>query len=613
MVKVNTNVHATPAYADYQLSLNLDTIQTYTEQWQYLPWVGTHKRHPDEDSLPKHKLVYDEQDLPTKEIWNRSCHRNEFAVGVKQFTFRELVDATRAGHTLKRIGPDTNGSRYLIIDLDNDANENITTSELDSFCSSPNMAWTKGGSGRDYRYHLFVFLDKKISYRMDFESKANTIKQRLEEHIGRPIKLDTHQCNYLQVCYGVPQHLMERRILPGTMGWYRQIRKNSSFRFETVDPLATEEKTVDEPRPKNKTESLTTSHPKLVPWNSSLLLNLLKDGSLQAKKYTDGSYVNGPDILQGTRFDCIEPRAYGKFVPVGKRHLTAQAWIYRLVPSYYRCINQGLNFTKDDLVHTFHHLCQKNFQDFDSWWKADGRNLSSSLVQECDKWSGLPYEEIEASYTPSHKKDIYKRQGYAFAATCDICREYGRCPDGTHIQFSSRSDLEHLLTDKALPYSTFQHYIKLLGYTTCYQHDARQTHRYDYILDSATIIGGAYYYTQKRNAIKCFCDDHGIRYLSMSRLVSTPRQKYKAIIAEATDAVKYMIEATNGWTEESIPTVHANSVEEAADPDDIPVLFVDTEFMGSQISSQETPSPHSSSLIISLEIEDPISTESKND
>ena len=93
-------------------------LSMYKEPWQCTTWRTTHKSpKKDEDGNP---VTEDPSDLSTLTVIRYSTYINKFAVGVKDFSFDELIQATKQGHSLKRIGTTPQGTRFLVIDIDND-------------------------------------------------------------------------------------------------------------------------------------------------------------------------------------------------------------------------------------------------------------------------------------------------------------------------------------------------------------------------------------------------------------------------------------------------------------------------------------------------------------
>lgn len=510
-----------------------DELTMYREPWQYTTWQTTHKS-PKEDENGK-PLKEDPSDLSTLAVVRRSAYTNKFAVGVKEFSFNELIEATKQGHSLKRIGSTPLGTRFLVIDLDNDGNENISPEELDSFCND-RIRWTPGGSGRPYRYHLFVFLTAPIVTTQEFKEQSEIVLKRLAEHIGRfdRIMVDKHQFSFLQWCYGVPQNQlehMEEETLPGTLYRCFQIRKKNGFRIEKVDPSVPETgKESSKAKSKEKDENK-----RLMPYNSAMLANMIFENRLSAGRHPDGSYINPMIFLEGKRFDIFEPRMKKQSIRKGKRFNVARSWIFRLIPQYFRCKLLGLEYTEKDLIHTFYTLCKRNFADFDSWWEKTGKSMVSGMVIELHSNDGLDYASIEEKYQPSHATELYKRRGYGMATTMFILDHFATVsPDEGSVIFPSRQDLQNLLAKVHISYPAFMGYLQQRGLKAVYQQDGRQSHQYDYILDTIAYTDGVYYYTRANEAEKCFCKGKHIPYLSMYRLFSGSKKEYKSIL-EVTD------------------------------------------------------------------------------
>ena len=503
--------------------------KTYSEAIQYLPWVGTHKNPPDgvKDS-PK--------DLGTKAMTCLTAPKfqNRFYVGVKRFSYIELADALRKGHCVKRIGTYASGTRIQIIDLDNDNNENITPEELDSFCKvHSNIEWTKGGSGRDYRYHIVKLLDHPIYSKEESEEQTKTILRMLAEHTGRlnDIQPDTHQDTYLQWCYGCPQDRMEYRELPDTEYWCRQITQTNSFQIIKVDP-AQYRATSTNKRP---------AHGKLMPYTTAQLANLLNDGHIRASKLSDGAYARPMVLLEGRRFDCYEPRIINKSVQIGHRYNTALAWIYRLVPQFYRCTKLGFTYTEDDLEYTFHILCKRNFEKADEWWTETGKSMLELLQSELQSNENLDYKDIEVKYQPSHKHELYKRKGYNGAVTLDILDSHRvDSANNPTAVFHSRKELVALLDEVRVSYSSFMSYAAMIGYSVVYEDDKRDSHKYDYIDENIEYTDGIWFYAIPNDSAKSHCKRQGYRYMSLYKLYSDSKARYNRVLEVTQDAIKAM-------------------------------------------------------------------------
>ena len=529
--------------------------ETYPEEMQYLPWVGTHKTPPDgEKNDPPN-------DLGTKALTCLTTpkQQNRFYVGVKRFTYTELADALRKGHCVKRIGTYANGTRILIIDLDNDNNENITPEELDSFCKSrDNIEWTKGGSGRDFRYHIVKLLDNPIYSKEESEEQTKAILRMLAEHTGRldDIQPDKHQDTYLQWCYGCPQDRMEYRELPDTEYWCRQITKGFNYQIIKVDP-AQYQATSTNKRP---------AHGKLMPYTTAQLANLLNDKHLRASKLPNGAYVNPKVSLEGRRFDCYEPRIINKSVQIGHRYNTALAWIYRLVPQFYRCKELGFNYTEDDLEYTFHILCKRNFEKADEWWTETGKSMLELLKSELQSNENLDYKDIEFKYQSSHKNDLYKRYGYNNAVTTDILKKHSvGSPNERTAVFSDRKELVALLDDVRVSYTSFRAYAAMIGYTVVYEDDKRASHKYDYIDGNIKRTDNIWFYTTPNESVKSYCKRQGYSYMSLYKLYSGTKAQYNRVLAVTQDAIKAM----HKFFENPTP-IRLNDDEDYELPDDLP-------------------------------------------
>lgn len=505
------------------------------ETWQYTIWRTTHKS-PRTDEYGN--LI--EESPNDRSSWSVVCQSgfsDKFAVGVKEFTFEELIEATKQGHCLKRIGSNIQGTRFLVIDIDNDGNEDITPEELDSFCTD-RIRWTPGGSGRQYRYHLFVFLSVPIVTSKEFKDQSERILKELAEHIGRfdKIVVDEHQFNFLQWCYGVPQvHLdhMEEEVLPGTLYRCRQISKKNNYQVIKVIPKAS----------KSSQENVNGKEytKPLMPYNSAMLANLLNENQLFAKRLPDGNYENPKVCLEGKRFDIYEPRMSKKAIQKGKRYSTARAWIFRLVPQYFRCKSFGLEYTEDDLIHTFYSLCKLNFVDFKPWWEETGKSMINSLKDELHTNDNLEYSEIEKKYSSSHTTDLYKRHGYNLATVMDIVDNHAIVSkkDST-ATFSSKADLEKILKDYHVSYQSFMRYMPLLDLKVTYRSDNRKGCKFDFI--HSALVYGTFFYTHYNEAHKNYCKRNGIPYVSMYKIFSGTKEEYNKIIAVTDEAIKDMFD-----------------------------------------------------------------------
>lgn len=513
---------------------------TYTERWQYLPWVGTHKKRDDDEKDPFN-------DLGTKQMTCMTTPTKDypFHVGVKDFTFSQLVDALRKGHCIKRIGPfdASHGTKFLVIDIDNDFDERITPEELDSFCNGrDDVEWTVGGSKSPFRYHILKYLDHAISTSSEAETDTKAVLAELAKHIGRNIKIkpDAHQFALLQWCYGVPQDRMERRELPDTLYWCKQITDGNNYEVVKVDPNSY--------KPRRKAKKTTkqdksSQKPHIMPYNTAMLASKLFDGKVVASKNEDGSYVRPLVCLEGKRFDCFEPHSAKRTVPIGKRYEVAQAWTMRLVPQFYRCRQFGLNYTEDDIKYTFETLCKRNFEDADAWWKETGESMQEGLVKELESVSGLDFAEIEAKYQPSHNTELYKRRGYGIAAAIDILDNYAAVStdDGT-ATLPSRSYLDEILAKYHISYTSFMAYMKdpYFNLKIIYEDDGRLSHTYDYVLNAVKDNDNQFFYCTRNEGIKSFCRNHGITYVSLLSVYSGTRKEYNYIRKVAQDAAKDM-------------------------------------------------------------------------
>ena len=498
---------------------------------QYLPWVGTHKTPPDGEKKDP------PNDLGTKALTCLTTpkKRNRFYVGVKRFTYTELADALRKGHCIKRIGTYANGTRILIIDLDNDNNENITPEELDSFCKSrDNIEWTKGGSGRDFRYHIVKLLDNPIYSKEESEEQTKAILRMLAEHTGRldDIQPDKHQDTYLQWCYGCPQDRMEYRELPDTEYWCRQITKGFNYQIIKVDPAQYRATSTNK----------SPVHGKLMPYTTAQLANLLNDGHIHASKLSSGAYAHPMVRLEGRRFDCYEPRIINKVVKVGQRYDTALAWIFRLVPQFYRCKELGFTYTKDDLEYTFHILCNRNFEKVDEWWTETGKSMLALLESELESNENLDYKDIEDKYQSSHKRELYKRKGYNGAVTMDILFDNLRTDSDNKptAVFPSRKELVALLDDVRVSYSSFMSYAAMIGYTVVYEDDRRDSHKYNYIDENIGYTDNIWFYAFQNESVKSHCKRKKYRYMSLYKLYSGSKAKYNRVLEVTQEAIKAM-------------------------------------------------------------------------
>lgn len=513
--------------------MGIDDIDSYIELEQYTTWVATHKKPIEDDS--GNPIKDDEDDLSSKTIISRSSYSNKFAVGVKAFTFSEFVKAIRDGHNLKRIGPKYM-TRFLVIDLDNDFGENVTPEELDSFCRKYNaIHWTVGGSGRAFRYHIFVFLKTPIFNKQECEELTRLVLKHLSEHIGREVTPDEHQYEFLQWCYGTPQvnqSCMKEEILPGTLYRCRQITKKNGFMTVKVDPSKPDSKVYL----KNTKKS---SKLELIPYTTPMLANRLTDGRLRASKYEDGCYVNPLVYLEGKRFDITEPRVRKRLVPQGYRFLTAQAFIMRIVPQFFRCLEYGLVYSDEDLTNTFQVLCMRNFCNAEAWWEETGVTMVDGLLSELHSNDDLDYKDIEAKYTSSHSRNMYKRRGYSCAATMEIINNYAVASDDeSTVILASTQQRDELLEEYNVQYQSFMRYAALLGYRIVYADDKRHSHKYDYIQDMARETDGVYYYVNAHDAEKSYCkrQDPPIKYNSYFSVFSGSREQYNAIKKEAHEA-----------------------------------------------------------------------------
>ena len=511
--------------------------KNYTERWQYLPWIGTHKKNPK-------GVKENPKDLSTKKMMCRSCYNSKFAVGVISVNIYQFVEAIRAGHSFKRIGPSSNGTRFLVIDIDNDFDEKIIPEELDRFCDNRTIFWTPGGSGRQYRYHIIVLLDSPIYDKYDFEAATRAVLASLAKQIGRDICPDTSQYNYLQWVFGVPQASMKRIELPETECWCLQIRDNHNYSIDEVDPYSVSHKTHS----KKRGESPAPNKAKLMPYTTAQLTNWVYDNQLRAIKLSDGRYANAMACLTGKRFDCKEPGVSYRHgidinrVAKGNRFKIARAWIFRLVPQYYRCKHLGLDFTEEDLVYTFATLCKRNFADAQEWWNETGESLSDGLLAELHSNDNLDYDQIMKKYKSSHTREFYKRRGYSLAATTYVIANYALARTATSAVFASRKALDTYLDPVCISYQTFMSHCKDMGIKVSYRDDARQSSKYDYIDSFAHYMEGINYYLTPNNAEKMYCKHSTpkIAYKSYYSIYSGNRRQYDNLVALVNDLIKGM-------------------------------------------------------------------------
>ena len=509
---------------------------TYTAKWQYLLWVGTHKDPPE-----KNKGKDPKDDLSTKEMTKKSSpyFQNEFNVGIKAFNFQELVEALRDGHCIKRIGSIVShyGSRFLIIDIDNDNDERVTPEELDSFCKSrDNIEWTIGGSGRQFRYHILKLLSHPISTSTEAENETKAVLAELTEHIARDIEIIPDPCQFrlLQWCFGVPQERMERRELPNTEVVCRQITKSNGYKI-------IKEGSAEYHSTLTKKPSKSRKHATIMPYNTAQLANLLNDNHLRASKRSDGAYALPMVRLEGRRFDCYEPRIINRFVRVGHRYDTALAWIYRLAPQFYRCKELGLHYTEEDLKYTFHTLCNRNFEKADDWWDETGESMLDLLESELKSNEGLAYKDIEAKYQSSHKRELYKRKGYNGAVTMDILDSHRvDSANNPTAVFHSRKELVALLDDVRVSYSSFMAYAAMIGDTVVYEDDKRDSHKYDYIDENIGYTDNIWFYAFQNESVKSHCKRKKYRYMSLYKLYSGSKAKYNRVLEVTQEAIKAM-------------------------------------------------------------------------
>ena len=88
----------------------------YKEILQYEPWVDINKE-------------CQEQNI------RKSSKNDLYAVGIKEFTFNEFINAVKAGHSIKRVHTFENKfipTRYITIDID-DLDAKVSKDELKSF------------------------------------------------------------------------------------------------------------------------------------------------------------------------------------------------------------------------------------------------------------------------------------------------------------------------------------------------------------------------------------------------------------------------------------------------------------------------------------------------
>ena len=382
-----------------------DTPEGYCEELQYVRMTHTSRKEA----------------VSSKEAACRNCGWSSHS-----FFFGELVRMHGEGLTLRHLPPQPGKpwfTRFLFLDLDNKPQPGhpepcITEAELDKVLPTlgyPDAAYTPSTSRREYRYHLFIFLETPARTADDYVKARNEADMRIRKAVAslRGVqslpRLADPKVHWQSSLYAPFQDERREIVLED---W-----EYTDGAMKRVPDAAHLERGLDNPKPRTASDVAEYMYrDSLVPITSSKFCRWLHhQGLATVERIDDMEFdfkVAGvlPYVRKGASKDTDR-------IEEGERHtristfmlkLYAQARAYNLYMEEHGF--EAHRFTGDDIVNSFRYYVEKAFDTSGDYSLDRHVNELWARIRKYESVGDREYLESVSMYTSG--KHRFRTRGY---------------------------------------------------------------------------------------------------------------------------------------------------------------------------------------------------------
>lgn len=388
----------------------------------------------------------------------------------RYFTFDELVKAHSDGMTFRRLPAETGNwkTRFLMVDIDNKFNADVTEDELKSILDGYTYGITGSGNGEPYHYHVFILLDTPvfsgaefIAARDCFEGILNSGVRRLRGMNKELPRLTDPQCTAFTDVFGpaVP----ERREIGGPglyespVGW-----------ILSDTPVKHMLRTHDFPgiRLYKELASIPMEDKAMPLTVAGFIRYLERGGAIGKQRLDDLEFCFRPVNLWYMRPGKDKG---SEKVREGSRDRTLYAFTLNLY-DIWRAWNlwigdhglDSLRFGEDFLVSSLMFYIRGSVEDGIGESAIDlehFRNLMRKRIGANSKVTDREWCEERRKY--SMKARAWKTLDYSKETATSVMLEH--LDESGKVRFASRESLEGILRDRGISLSTFRRRVRESG------------------------------------------------------------------------------------------------------------------------------------------------------
>lgn len=518
--------------SDDEIEQILSSREYYREQIQYATQTHTTK---DEAVLNKKKA---------DGAYRTSDDDPLFAI--HNVTFDELVDLHEKGMGFRRLPLECDlsrpGSRIIVIDIDNGRPEDkwrpdITPDDLDSMFAAIKevrlgskhftiiaVRRTKSTSGKQYKYHIFILVDKPIYSAEEYtriheeiEAMLNAQFKRLRNIPETEVipRLTDPKCKSINwFFFGVCQDESRKFLLS-----HHEFTSNL-IPYEVLDEehleITDKRRHKEQPKPcvKQLPYSLEDWKAKTVPTSTSGLVAFLQKRGISDSTTIEVEYAFRATLPYNMKKGGSKE---AQCVPEGNRWNSVSIFAIKLY-SVWRSCNLYLSahgyevFTEEELIRSYSEYVNRAFE---RTWDFDLEKAKVSIRELISKFRGATDRE----YCDKYKRYACKKgrivrnlieddrplqtllrcKDHCQIVTKTIVEQFG---NDYRVTFPSRTTMLDILKERLISESAFRKHLMLLGYSLAFNTMVKSgrpkgsstTSTEDAVMTKGTIIDGVFHY-----------------------------------------------------------------------------------------------------------------------
>ena len=365
----------------------------------------------------------------------RSCNKLH-TVYYKELSFEQIADLLEQGHTIGRIGNETD---FVAIDVDKTSISISTV--IEHYKDNPDIRVSFSSSNNPLKYHILVNLHRTVNvseYANAVENTFNNIKKELLDNKHCDFfELDTNAANFYQCFFGPSIDNPTEHILDNSTRLFKWTKKDEEM-------MVYKEKEIYNHFPLNTAEYCRMNNLKIMDIPEPIRYDIVT-----------------PSMSQG-RLKCIaEGYRYNWCKRIG-----AQLLLRCLYCNY----KLGGNYTKFDYLKTFEYLTKRNVVKCDEFIQSqDYKSLELFFDNKWDILANKPFEYIEETLGPYFKcsKKRYRIKAYSAQTSSQIILDHQI--NETEVLFTDKEELETLCNNSYITVRYFTDYCKKLNMNVVFE------------------------------------------------------------------------------------------------------------------------------------------------